>query len=109
MHSHLEPIDFYGTNVGGLAYARETAYRHARTIAELGPTAFRGRDPVTAVVVGIIIVGAIITGVGVALAASGHSSGWGLAAFGGVVIVGGICVAAGACVFVLGLLLAIFV
>lgn len=94
---HPEVVDFYGSNVAGLAYARETAYLHARTMEELGPSAFRGEDPVTAVAATLIIIGVIVAGVGVALVASGDPRGWGLIFLGGIIIGGGICVALLAC------------
>jgi hypothetical protein len=103
LHTHDEPIALYGTNVAGLAYARETAYLHARTMAELGPSAFRGKAPAVAIGIGIIVVGVIIAGVGVAMVASGNSGGWGLIVIGGIIVAGGICVAVGACNFVVSL------
>lgn len=94
---HPEVVDFYGSNVAGLAYARETAYLHARTMEEIGPSAFRGEDPVTAIAATIIVIGVIVAGVGVALLASGDPRGWGLIFLGGIIIGGGICVALLAC------------
>jgi hypothetical protein len=98
-----EMIDLYGTNVAALAYVRENAYLHARTMDELGPSAFRGEDPATAIGVGILIVGLVFVGAGVVMLANGDPAGWAVLGFGLIFVGGGLCVALGPCAVAIGL------
>lgn len=98
--------DLYASFVGGLASMRETSYRHARRLAEIGHSGFRAKDPITAIVVGAIAVGAILVAIGVIVLATGGDVNLGIFLIGAgiIFIAGGICVAVGACAFVLAIL-----
>jgi hypothetical protein len=101
--------DIYASFVGGLATTRDAAYGHMRRVQEVGHSGFRGRDPVTALVVGLIAAGAILIGAGVYVIATGGDPVTGIFLIGlGVMFIGGgICVALGACSFAVHLLVRI--
>ena len=61
-----EPVSGYDAVVGGLTFAREWVYRHARYAAEMGPPARSGGGPVVAVIAVVLLVAA---GVALAVAA----------------------------------------
>lgn len=113
---HDVPIDAYTTFVTSLAVARESMYHHARKMDEVGPSALEGKDPVTAVIVAIIVIGAalVIAGatieIGCATGAwTGSVCDWGwiMLGFGVIFVAGGICVAVGACELVVGVLMSV--
>ena len=58
-----EPVAAYDAAVGGMAFAREWVYRHARNAAELGIPARTGGGPVLVVVAIVILVVAIVAAV----------------------------------------------
>lgn len=82
-------LDAYAATVGGLAVTKGLLYQHARRTAELGPRGLRGEDPVTAILIGIAVLGAGVVVYGIA---TGNA---GLAAFGVVLIIGAAFVAFG--------------
>lgn len=98
-----EAIDLYRANVAALAYCRENIYLHARTVDELGPSAFRGEDGVTVFGVICVIIGAIAIGVGANMVAHGNPWGVALIVIGAIFVGGGICFAVGACELAIGL------
>jgi hypothetical protein len=78
----LAAVDAYAAVVGGLAATKGLLYQHARRTAELGPRGLRGEDPVTAILIGIAVIGAGLVVYGIA---TGNPA---LAAFGVVLIAG---------------------
>jgi hypothetical protein len=80
-------VDLYAATIGGLAVTKDLLYQHARRVAELGARGLRGEDPVTAVAVGLVIVGAVAVGVGIATEEPG------------VIAFGTFLIAAGACLY----------
>jgi hypothetical protein len=58
------PVAGYDAAIGGMAFAREWIYRHARNAAELGPPARSGGGPALVVIVYVlVIVAAVVTAV----------------------------------------------
>ncbi|MCB2376964.1 hypothetical protein LGH70_05190 [Hymenobacter sp. BT635] len=92
------PVDIYAGAVSGLAMTKNLLYQHARRVSELGPRGLRGEDPVTAILVGIALVGLAIAIYGVA---TGNGF---LVVFGAILIVGSALVAFGGYTLVLALL-----
>lgn len=88
-------IDIYAATIGGLGTTKSLLYQHARRVAELGPRGLRGEDPVTAILVGIAIIGAALVVVGIA---TGNPA---LAVFGAILIAGSAFVAFGGYVLIL--------
>jgi hypothetical protein len=106
-------LDLYGGYVGGLKSSNELLYNYARRVDEVGTPYLNGRDPLTAILVGLAIVAAVLIISGVVIeigCATGAWSGdvcnygiW-LILF-GVIIGGGVlCVALGACQLVLAII-----
>ncbi len=83
--------DAYSGSLAGLSTTIQLMYRHARTVDEIGHGPLRGSDPVTAILVAIGVVAAVLIIVG---AVTGN---WGVLGFGIVLAAGVICVATGAC------------
>jgi hypothetical protein len=57
------PVAGYDAVVGGMAFAREWIYRHARNAAELGPPARSGGGPALVVVVYVLVIAAAVVAV----------------------------------------------
>jgi hypothetical protein len=102
-------VDVYGSFVAGLATMRETSYRQARRVNEVGHSGFNVKDPFTIIVVGAVVVGAVLIAAGIYVIASGGDLNLGIFLIGaGIIFVaGGICVALGLCVFVLAILIGV--
>lgn len=64
--STLDRVDVYGGVLAGMARLKELAYRHARKVEELGHGDLQGADFGVGVIVGLIVVGLVLIGVGVA-------------------------------------------
>jgi hypothetical protein len=63
---HVHRLDVYGETVAVFNAAKETIYRHARTVEMVGRPHLHGRDPVTIITIGAAVVAAVFwTSVGV--------------------------------------------
>jgi hypothetical protein len=61
------PVAAYDAMLGGMAFAREWVYRHARNAAELGPPTRTGGGPVLVVVAIVLVVIALVAAVAAAI------------------------------------------
>jgi hypothetical protein len=91
-------VDAYAGVLAGLAATKGSLYQHARRVDEVGHRGMRGNDPVSAILIGIAVVGAVVAIVG---AATGNT---GLIAFGVLLIVGAALVAFGGWTLIIGVL-----
>jgi len=91
-------IDAYAGILSGLAATKGALYQHARRVDELGHRGMRGNDPVTAILIGIAVVGLALVIIG---AATGNGY---VVAFGTLLIVGAALVAFGGFALIIGVL-----